>query len=246
MEEEIDFYEKIKNFRNNKDRKVQSRLIDDSFFKYYNEINKRSNSQSVVLDIGTRDGEKIMSNINEVGMIIGIDFSKDKIEKANENVEKYKKLAKFLVMDINKLEFPQNFFDIICVNHNIFNGKEAKRVLKPKGVFIAEDLDEEDCLELKAIFRRGQGYFYKEKNYERSLKELKNAEFTDIEYFQTEQEFYLKTEDDLIMFLIETRIIQEFGSRKGDFEKFKKFVKEYSTDKGIVLKRRYYGIIALK
>lgn len=246
MEEEIDFYEKIKNFRSSRDRKVRSLLIDDSFFKYYNEINKRSNSETVLLDIGTRDGKKIMSNINEVGMIIGIDFSKDKIEKANESVEKYKKFAKFLVMDINKLEFPQNFFDIICVHHNVFNGKEAKRVLKPKGVFISEDLDEEDCLELKAIFRRGQGYFYKEKNYERSLRELKNAEFSDIEYFQIEQELYLKTEDDLIMFLVETRIIQEFGSRKGDFEKFKRYVKENLTDKGIVLKRRYYGIIASK
>lgn len=246
MEEENDFYDKIKSIKSIKDKKIKPFTIDESIFKYYDEINKRSNKNTLLLDIGTRDGKKILSNIKEVGMIIGIDFLKDRIERANENNEKYNKPAKFLVMDINKLEFPQNFFDIISVNHAMFNGKEVKKVLKQKGILIAEDIDEEDCLELKAIFRRGQGYFYKEKNFEKTLKELKNAEFTDIEYFQIEKDLYFKSEEDLIMFLADTRIIQEFGGRKGDFEKFKKYVKEYTTDRGILLKRRSYGIIAVK
>lgn len=246
MEEENDFFEKVKSLRSNKDIKVKSILRDDSFFKYYNEINIRSTNKTLLLDIGTRDSEKILSNIKDIGMIIGIDFFKDRIEKSIENAEKYNKPAKFLVMDVNNLEFPQNFFDLVCAHNSIFNGKEVKKVLKQKGDFILEDIDEEDCLELKAIFRRGQGYFYKEKNYEKSLKELKNAEFGDIEYFQIEKEVYFKTEDDLIMFLIQTRIIQEFGGRKGDFEKFQKYVEKYRTDKGILLKRRYYGIIATK
>ena len=52
-------------------------------------------------------------------------------------------------MDINKLKFDNNTFDVITARHTILNVNEIKRVLKPNGIVIIEGVAKDDSYELK-------------------------------------------------------------------------------------------------
>lgn len=79
---------------------------------------------------------------NKVGKIIGWDFSK----------------MKYKMVDDSNFQFPDEFFDIITARHTLFNIREVNRLLKKNGYFFTEQIDENDCLQLKKTFGRGQGY----------------------------------------------------------------------------------------
>jgi len=95
-----------------------------------------------VLDLGCGNGRLFEVLENKKVNYFGIDFSEKLIAISTE---KYPK-GKFQVADALNLPFPENFFDkiySISVLHNIPSKdfrirylKEAKRVLKPKGVLI--------------------------------------------------------------------------------------------------------------
>ena len=54
--------------------------MDSREFKNYNdEINKYSNKNSLILDLGSGGREKCLSNMPDVGMIIATDFSPEMI-----------------------------------------------------------------------------------------------------------------------------------------------------------------------
>ncbi len=106
-------------------------LIED----YVNEGEK-------ILDLGCGNG-RLYEVLKEKGIdYIGVDFSERLIEIAKRKFPK----AKFYVANILDLPFPSNFFDkiySIAVLHHIPSLKfrlrvlrEAKRVLKPKGLLI--------------------------------------------------------------------------------------------------------------
>ena len=69
------------------------------------------------------------------------------------------------------------------------------------------------------------------------------------------QNEYYETEEDLMALLLKTPILDDFSEiENNDFEHrkiiekdlFDEYVKRYKTEKGILLKRVYYGIIAKK
>lgn len=126
---------------------IKYKTIDNSSFQYFNELNKES-AGKIILDIGTGGGEKILNNIKNARLIIGTDFSQEMINKAKEN-SKGRKDAMFFKMDSNEIKFPDNFFDIVSARHTPFNPDEVFRVLKSDGMLISEQVDEDDCIELK-------------------------------------------------------------------------------------------------
>ena len=75
---------------------------------------------------------------------------------------------------------------------------------------------------------------------------ITNDKFKQIEFYDIIQNEYYKTEEDLLFLLNNTPIIPEFGKIQGDYEKFRKYVKKNSTEKGIVLIRRLFGIKMIK
>lgn len=242
--EEKDFYNKIGktigwNFSN-----IKCKVIDNSNFKYFDIINGEC-KQKVILDIGTGGGEKTLNNVKNARLIFGIDFSKEMINKAKENA-KDREDAIFLEMDSNEIKFSDNFFDIICARHTPFRTKEVFRVLKNNGMFISEQVDEDDCIELKKIFGRGQGFEKNTKQREIYEKELIKNNIKNFEFYNIEQDEYYENEEDLLFLLNNTPIIPSFGKKEKDYEKFNKYVEENRTNKGIHLKRILYGIIARK
>lgn len=101
-----------------------------------------------VLDVGTGVGffiEVLQESLPGYISIIGIDTNKEVLNKA---AEKYKdNKIKFMYMDGENIEFENNSIDVISVSntlHHLPNKEkvlsEIKRVLKPKGIIIINEM----------------------------------------------------------------------------------------------------------
>lgn len=238
---EKEFYNKIGKIIGWDFSQIKYDVIDNSKFQYFDEINNNISENTLLLDIGTGGGEKLSSLIsNNCLMKIGTDFSEEMIKIAKKN-NKNKKMC-FFEMDSDKLNFPNEFFDIITARHTPFNLKEVTRLLKQDGLFFSEQVDEDDCKELKELFGRGQGYNEKNKLIDKIKTDIKGNELKQIEFYDITQEEYYKTEEDLLFLLNNTPIIPDFGKVKDDYAKFNYYVEKNTTDKGIRLNRRLFGI----
>ena len=245
--EEKKFYDKIGKTIGWDFSSLKHKMIDNSGFKYFDEINKEINEKTILLDIGTGGGEKLLKLISSDCLLkIGTDFSKEMVSKAEENLKTKNQNAVFLKMNSEQIMFPNNFFDIICARHTPFNASEVYRTLKNNGLFFSEQIDEEDCIELKNIFDRGQGYNNKIKSIDIMKKEMQSNQFKDICFYEIKQEEYYEGEEDLIFLLNHTPIIPEFGKEEKDYERFSEYVSKNKTEKGIYVERRLFGIKARK
>jgi ubiquinone/menaquinone biosynthesis C-methylase UbiE len=109
-------------------------------------LNKISGGK--VLDVGTGRGEFIdllKENLKDYTEIIGIDMNDIALEKAKETFKD--KNIQFKKMDAESLNFKENTFDIVCISnsiHHLPNAQkvftEMKRVLKPGGYFILQEM----------------------------------------------------------------------------------------------------------
>jgi hypothetical protein len=223
---------------------LQCEMIDNSKFQYFDEINKNCQNKTV-LDIGTGGGEKALQNIKNAKFLVGTDFSSEMIKKANQNAES-RNDVKFVMMDSNKIQFPNGFYDVVCARHTPFNAEEVYRTLSNSGMLFSEQVDEDDCLELKEIFGRGQGYKESPKLIDKIKTDLGKCNFSKTDFYDIIQDEYYKTEEDLLFLLNNTPIIPNFGKEANDYEKFNTYVNKYTTDKGIYLKRRLFGVIVKK
>ena len=218
-------------------------------YNYIEEINKHITPTSLVLDVGTGGGECVLTKISDAGFIFGIDNCAEMIETANKNLQKYpNKRVKFIKMDANNITFPDGIFDIVCSRHCWSNPSRAYKLLKNDGMYFSEDIENDDCIELKELFGRGQCFNEKIKLQDKIVPLLVNSGFREenITLYQIEVEEYYKTEEDLIYLLLNTPIIMNFLKEKDDSQKFEEYVDKYKTDKGILLKRKLFGIIAEK
>ncbi|MHA2248911.1 MAG: class I SAM-dependent methyltransferase [Candidatus Kariarchaeaceae archaeon] len=111
-----------------------------------NRLNQVSGGK--ILDVGTETGDFIdtlINNLQDYQSFVGIDISKKSIEKAKTRLEKYP--VDFQVMNAEALVFEDASFDTVCISHSIHHLrnkdqvlKEMKRVLKPDGYFIIQEL----------------------------------------------------------------------------------------------------------
>ena len=228
-----------------------------NYWGMHDEIEKYSNKNSLILDLGTAGGEKIFSQMPEsVGLIIGIDLLQKMIETARQNAKRYPKVnAKFVVMDNLKLDFPNQLFDIVTARHTVINAKEIYRVLKASGVLIVKGVDKYDCWEIKELFGRGQAYNDDIAISDKDYQDIKYAGFKNVEIVRINANEYFETPEDLLKLLLKTPILDGFSEirkceniNRESIEKdlFNEYVKNNTTNKGILLKRRYYGIVAKK
>jgi ubiquinone/menaquinone biosynthesis C-methylase UbiE len=105
------------------------------------------NNPQIALEIGCGNGNgtKLIKRYFSPKKIIGIDLDEKMIKiatKRNQDIS-----ISYKIMDASKLDFPDEYFDAIFdfgIIHHIPNWKdslkEIKRVLKPKGEIILEDL----------------------------------------------------------------------------------------------------------
>ena len=105
------------------------------------------NNPQIALEIGCGNGNgtKLIKKYFSPKKIIGIDLDEKMIKIAKERNKDTS--ISYKVMDASKLDFPDKYFDAIFdfgIIHHIPNWKdslkEIKRVLRPKGELILEDL----------------------------------------------------------------------------------------------------------
>lgn len=250
---ELKYYERIGNW-DFSDIKCKTEKLTN--WDFYEKIKENTNEKSLCLDLGTGGGEKVLKRYTNVGMIIATDFSKEMIKTAKENAKNYpNKNVKFVQMNNLNMKFPEGIFDLISARHTIINAQQIYNVLNEKGTLVIEGVDKKDCWELKQIFGRGQAYNDEISISEKDYNDIKGAGFSKIEKVEILENEYYETEEDLLALLLKAPILDDFSEiNENDFENkpviekelFDEYVKKYKTEKGILLERVLYGIVAKK
>ncbi|TWT07701.1 class I SAM-dependent methyltransferase [Planococcus sp. CPCC 101016] len=212
------------------------------------EVKKRSNKTDMLLDIGTGGGEGLLTISPSILLAVGIDSSSSMVESGQQNLKKsVQRNVRFIEMSAENLQFPEGFFDIVISRHAPFNSVEVAKVLKSDGIFITQQVSEDDKLNIKNAFGRGQSVGENDGALkEIYIKELKKAGFAHVQaYDDNVKEYYQRTED--ILFLLQhTQIIPNFGCEKEDFALLKKFIAANQTAKGICTNSKRFLLIARK
>ncbi len=256
-EYELNYYEKIGDWDFSH---IKYHTESEATWEFYDQIKKHTNQTSLCLDIGTGGGEAALTSYPEVGMLIATDYSDEMLKTANKNLENHlkqnpNKKVKFAKMDNLNMTFPNNLFDLVSARHTVIDAKQIYNTLKPGGVLVIEGVDKEDCWELKELFRRGQCYNDEIAISDQDYQDIKDAGFSQIEKVEIFENEYYETEDDLMALLLKTPILDDFSETSNEnfthrkiVEKdlFDAYVKANKTDKGILLKRKLYGIVAKK
>ena len=252
-ENELEYYSKIANWDFSSIKRETDVLTD---WDYFEEIKRHTNEKSLCLDLGTGGGEKVLKYYPKVRMIIATDFSKEMAYTAKENAKKYpERNVKFGVMDNLEMKFPNDLFDLVSARHTKINAKEVYDCLTNGGAIVIEGVDQRDCWPLKKLFGKGQAYNDEKAISQKDYEDLVNAGFSKVEKIEIKVNEYYKTEEDLMALLLKTPILDDFSEIDDSFDKhlnsidsklFDEYVKKYKTERGILLERVLYGIVAIK
>ena len=250
MSEGFKFYDKVaKNFGgyhtpSNKTREYPN---GDPEKIFQEKVIQFSGKKKAALDIGCADGRFTLSQAPYFGKVIGIDPASEMLKVANKT--KYDRKIKNVIFqkgDARKTDYNSNSFDLIYCRRGPIFYKEFNRLLKPGGYFLEITVAEKDCVKIKKIFGRGQGFGkWNRSTLKQHEKELKNLGFSIIfakEYLYNE---YFKSYKDLDIFLQGVPIFPDFDSKK-DKGLLKKYVSRFTTSKGILLERHRIVIVAKK
>lgn len=250
---ELEFYQKIKDWDFSKINYISESLTS---WDMYEELNISATKSSKVLDLGTGGGERVLKNFPDCKEILGTDFSSEMINTANVNLEKSgRNNITFKVMDNLNMTTEDNYFDVVVARHTCIDAKQIYKTLKKDGKFILRGVDKLDCWSLKLMFNKGQAFNDIKPisviDYENIIK----AGFKHVELIPIHVREYFKTKEDLLALLLKTPILQDFsevdvndsiGNEMIDINMLDKYIKENTSEKGILLIRRYYGIVAVK
>ena len=252
-EKELEYYSKIANW-DFSDIKYEEEVFTN--WDYFEQIKQNTNEKSLCLDIGTGGGEKVLKRYPNVGMVIATDFSKEMIYTAKENAKRYsEKNIKFGVMDNLDMKFPDDVFDLVSARHTVINAKQIYNSLSKGGTLVIEGVDQKDCWEIKKLFGKGQAYNDKKAISEKDYEDMVEVGFSEIEKIPILINEYYQTEEDLMALLLKTPILDDFSEIEDSFEAhlksidskiFNEYVKKYKTERGILLERVLYGIVAKK
>lgn len=250
---EYEFYNEIKNWDFSMINYEEEVL---SSWDLYEILKSITNENSKVLDLGTGGGEKVLKYFPKVGEIIATDFSEEMINTANMNLKASGKNGiTFRKMDNLNMDTEENYFDVVVARHTCIDAKGIYKTLKPGGILLVRGVDKDDSIELKNLFGYGQAYFDPKSISEIDFENIKEAGFKDVELTEIYINEYYKTKEDLVALLLKVPILDDFSEleennnlkkRELDINLLDKYIEENLTDKGILLKRKYYGIVAKK
>ncbi len=199
------------------------------------------------LDIGCADGKFTLSVALCFKKVYGIDISKENLNIADSHsADERSRNVEYSLQDASNTSFEDSFFDLTYCRRGPTFYKECHRILKTGGYYLEIGIGEMDTKELKKIFGRGQGYGKWDKSkLDENLKELQDFGFKVVfaenfhafEYYPNYEEFDL--------FLQNVPIFEDYDSEK-DKETLQKYVKKFSTDKGIILSRHRLVMVVQK
>lgn len=208
---------------------------------------KVSGKNKLALDVGCADGRFTLSMAPNFKKIIAIDTSKGMLKAANRNQTAGNiKNVDFFYQDVHKMDFPEDFFDVIYDRRGPDDYPLFYEQLKPGGFFLQVEIGEKDTMDLEKIFGRGQNFGgFDESRMEKNKKSLKDAGF-EIVYAQDfyYNEYYLSYKD-LDIFLQGVPIFEDYDSEK-DRKYLEEYVNKFQTEKGINLPRHRIVLVAKK
>ena len=242
---ELQFYQQIKNWDFSKINYICENLTN---WDMYEELKNSTIINSKVLDLGTGGGEKVLKHFPVCKEILGTDFSDEMIITANENLKRSnKKNISFKTMDNLHMTTKDNYFDVVVARHTCIDAKQIYKTLKKNGKLILRGVDKLDCWSLKLMFNKGQAFNDVKPISVIDYENIISAGFKYVELIPIHVREYFKTKEDLIKLLIKVPILNEFMKNvEIDLDLLDKYILENTTEKGILLIRRYYGIIATK
>ena len=224
-------------------------------WSYEEEIKKHVNPTSKVLDLGTAAGEKVLKYFPDCAEILGTDYSAAMIANANKNlIASGRANISFRVMDNLNMDVPKNYFDVVTARHTVTDPVQIYQTLKDNGYLILRGVDKLDCWALKRIFNMGQSYDDSKPISLIDYEAILDAGFKNVELIPIHDVEYYKTKKDLLALLLKAPILTDFSEEENYFEKpgpidnelLDYYIKENTTDQGIRLVRRYYGITGQK
>jgi len=109
--------------------------------------------QSHVLDIGTGGGEILLGMAAHFRSGIGIDLDPEMIEQANRNLHEGRApYVRFMIMDAHDLQFADATFDAVLNRHCNVDVMETARVLRSGGVFVTQQVGQNNSLNILHAF----------------------------------------------------------------------------------------------
>lgn len=245
---EFEYYNKRKNWSFNK-YGIECDCLTN--WDMYEILRNVTNKDSKVLDLGTGGGESVINHFPDCAEILGTDWSPNMIETANESLkESGRKNIHFEVMDNLKMTMPENYFDVVVARHTPSDPMQIRECLKDGGYLIIEGVDKADCLNLKLLFGKGQGFDNADPISIVDYKNVINAGFKDAELVPIHEREYFPNGEKLKEFLGDVPILCDFGEdqafSKEENELLDKYIKENTHNGKVLLLRRYYGITARK
>ena len=250
---EKDFYNKVKNWDFSMINYEKESLTD---FDLYDLLKENTNSSSRLLDLGTGGGEKVLKYFPDCAEIIATDFSEEMINTANESLKRSgRNNITFRTMDNLNMDTPNDYFDVVVARHTCIDAKQIYKTLKNGGKLLLRGVDKLDCWQLKRLFGKGQSYLDEKPISVIDYENILDAGFRHVELIPIHVREFYKTKEDLMALLLKTPILMDFSEieendnleLKGIDEKLiDKYIEENTFENGILLIRRYYGIIATK
>ena len=251
---EKEYYEEIKNWDFSKYEIETESLTKWDLYEILNKISERNYK---ILDLGTGGGEKVLEKFPEVEEILGTDFSPSMIETANKNLKESGRVnITFRLMDNLNMDVPNEYFDVVVARNTITDAKQIYKCLKPGGYLLLHGVDMHDCWSLKLLFGKGQGFKDKRPISISDYENIINAGFKDVELVPIHKREYFKNKYLFKDFLKKVPIIDDFSEEELDNfnhynnniddEKIDEYINENTYNGKIRLLRRYYGITARK
>ena len=251
--DEFNYYNKIKNWNFSQINYEAECLTNWNMNKI---LNEKATMNSRILDLGTGGGEIVINEFPEALEIVGTDFSPEMIKTAKENLKKSKKKnIKFRIMDNLNMDTEDNYFDIVVARNTCINAKQIYKTLKKDGLLLVRGVDKLDCWQLKKLFNKGQAFNNIKPISQIDYENILDAGFKNVELIPIYEREYYKTKEDLLALLLKTPILNDFTEEHENSNIVKdninmlilnKYIESNTTNKGILLRRRYYGIIANK
>lgn len=123
--------------------------------------------ESVALDLGTGGGEVFLEFAGNLDRAYGIDQSPDRLAAARRNRERSgARQFSFMLMDAAALAFPVRSLDIVLASFAAYGPQEVYRVLRPGGVFITQQIGDDDTANIFETFGWGSYGAYWRARYE--------------------------------------------------------------------------------
>ncbi|TSC90186.1 MAG: SAM-dependent methyltransferase [Microgenomates group bacterium Gr01-1014_5] len=198
-----------------------------------------ANPSLVALDIGCGDGKFAFEISNYFSFIHGIDTSRELLSVA-ESKKKTLGVANvdFKLEDASKTSFPDNSFDIAYCRRGPSFYKEYYRLLKKGGCYLEIGIGERDCVDLKKVFGRGQGYgTWNESRLDKDKNEFTRIGFKIIFAKAFSYSEFYDSLGELDKFLQGVPIFEDFDSDQ-DRDYLETYCKKFETPKGVLLPRQ--------